>query len=1061
MNSFYGGKQGRTYHIVERYDAVYFNPNDTTGFIEFNPNITENSETRIKNGPVSRGTKLFYGQTRYFVLQDISNISISTFSDSSLVYEMKGMVNEFQKGGAYTGVNYGQYVLIDTVKCFGKSNKQNGLLFRRGFNYSQAASTKPLPDDVKNNVKIYYDTSTNQAGQTEEIFNSDKYQAAWANWVENVGGGAIYVGQIVGPEGRATQLEIVEWDQLLGELNDPNNPNYGAKSYQTVETPGWYKEEDENVFNDTIEAGYVNLLDPYGDLVGAHISFDIPYTILNITAKDISPYGETNIEHIDAAYEENSPWDVQQIINEETDQHTGTYSNLIHKHSYSGLGIIYAKDENGQIIYETDEQGNLVYKKDKQGNIIYETDEQGNQVPVKIPVIIKPDHPFYYDYQIAVPRGKQGSGITEIKVQQGKDIYFKTEDDTVVLNKQYYTAVLDEHKNVTGYNQVNQPNDNDIQTYYEKQPGKAEDKYFTYTEIDYRDYAEGTKTEHLGRWPYRVIEEITTTPLNRQTFVEDIVDENTVIDVHVGQLLQIQTESDNENIIAVCIKDGKHSSVNTINAISVPMTDGSNIVNNILVTKIDGKDVPISAQPTVAGQIFTDPWQPDSLDSSDQPAKWQVIEVPSYEEPQGQEKSPKDGPPQFLNLYMTQGQDYENNEHFKLNNLDYIFLADDGTVYYRDTFDNSILHPAGVVNGIRTVRKENGILYIEMNNGEIYSFTTKSIDHITYDENNDGKLIIYYDTLTEDQDHILVTETVSFDIKQIKETNYDSSTGILTIVYRTKNSNNEYETEEIYLKTIQNIGFGNIDTDPETGKKILVTEIDYTKPQYFAATYIQEGEVQQPTIISKKANTLLSIVRQGDVLYALYSDPDFRNTINTNDSDIGKLIEWTDPVTNINYTGSNTLAWKNIGPIGGQYHVSGEYTYSDLLGLSEQADFTIDLSKGFTDELEDRAGWLVTVTDTEQTKHLYAYDYNHNENEYKYKLPSTAQENNTNWYQVMSLQASMIDPNYTVRLSSQSNKRTVIDTNGNSITITDVNYHEDNLNSNGLWFVVSYGHDLN
>ena len=1023
MNSFYGGKQGRTYHIVERYDAVYFNSNDTTGFIEFNPNITENSETKIKNGPVSRGTKLFYGQTRYFVLQDISNISISTFSDSSFVYEMKGMVNEFQKGGAYTGVNYGQYVLIDTVKCFGKSNKQNGLLFRRGFNYSQIASTKPLPDDVKDGAKIYYDTSTNQAGQTEEIFNNDKYQAAWANWVENVGGGAIYVGQIVGPEGRATQLEIVKWDQLLGELNDPNNPNYGAKSYQTVETPGWYKEENENVFNDTIEAGYVNLLDPYGDLVGAHISFDIPYTVFNITAKDISPYGET-LKHKDIAYGVEEQW----TITEDEDQngnHLGTYKNsaedLIHKHSYSGLGQI--RDENNNLI--------------------------------------KPDHPFYYDYQIAIPKGKQGSGITEIKVQQGKDIYFKTEDDTVVLNKQYYTAVLDEHKNVTDYNLVNQPNDSDIQTYYEKQPGKAEDKYFTYTGIDYRDYAEGTKTEHLGRWPYRVIENITTTPLDRQTFVEDIDDENTVIDVHVGELLQIQTESDNENIIAVCIKDGKHSSVNTINAISIPMTDGPNIVNNILVTKIDGKDVPISAQPTVAGQVFTDPWQPDSPDSSDQPAKWQVIEVPSYEEPQGQKKSPKDGPPQFLNLYMTQGQDYEDNEHFKLNNLDYIFLADDGTVYYRDTFDNSILHPAGVVNGIRTVRKENGILYIEKNNGEIYSFTTKSIDHITYDENNDGKLIIYYDTLTEDQNHMLVTETVSFDIKQIKETNYDSSTGILTIVYRTKNSNNEYETEEIYLKTIQNIGFGNINIDPETGKKILNIEIDYTKPQYFAATYIQEGEVQQPTIISKKANTLLSIVRQGDVLYALYSDPQFRSTINTNNSDEGKLIEWTDPTTNINYTGSNTLAWKNIGPIGGQYHISGEYTYSDLLGLSEQADFTIDLSKGFIGELEDRAGWLVTVTDTEQTKHLYAYDYNHNENEYKYKLPSTAQENNTNWYQVMSLQASMIDPNYTVRLSSQSNKRTAIDINGNSTTITDVNYHDDNLNSNGLWFVVSYGHDLN
>lgn len=1002
MNSFYGGKQGRTYHIVERYDAVYFNPNDTTGFIEFNPNITENSETKIKNGPVSRGTKLFYGQTRYFVLQDISNISISTFLDSSLVYEMKGMVNEFQKGGAYTGVNYGQYVLIDTVKCFGKSNKQNGLLFRRGFNYSQVASTKPLPDDVKDGTKIYYDTSTNQAGQTEEIFNSDKYQAAWANWVENVGGGAIYVGQIVGPEGRATQLEIVEWDQLLGELNDPNNPNYGAKSYQTVETPGWYKEENENVFNDTIEAGYVNLLDPYGDLVGAHISFDIPYTVFNITAKDISPYGET-LKHKDIAYGVEEQW----TITEDEDQngnHLGTYKNsvedLIHKHSYSGLGQI--RDENNNLI--------------------------------------KPDHPFYYDYQIAIPKGKQGPGITEIKVQQGKDIYFKTEDNTVVLNKQYYTAVLDEHKNVTDYNLVNQPNDSDIQTYYEKQPGKAEDKYFTYTGIDYRDYAEGTKTEHLGRWPYRVIENITTTPLDRQTFVEDIADENTIIDVHVGELLQIQTESDNENIIAVCIKDGKHSSVNTINAISVPMADGPNIVNNILVTKIDGKDIPISAQPTVAGQVFIDPWQPDSPDSSNQPAKWQVIEVPSYEESQGQEKSPKDGPPQFLNLYMTQGQNYE---HFKLNNLDYIFLADDGTVYYRDTFDNSILHPAGVVNGIRTVRKENGILYIEMNNGEIYSFTTKSIDYITYDENNDGKLIIYYDTWGEDQQGLPKQDTIDFEIKQIKETEYIQEDGSLVITYTTHAKDSEtgeetteYQKDIFKLKTIQSIAFNTY---------------DYTQRQKIVATYKENGQ-EKTYDVSKQLNRVLDIRRKGTVLYALYSDPQFREEVVKNELN-SQIMPWTDPITNISY---DSLYWRALGPLEGDYRVYGEVTYDDLFGAE---GCRVDLTEGFKDNMtvnnvpnvdfSGYAGYLVTVTDDSQTKHLYAYDYNSSINH-------VINGQNTHWYEIMSLQAKLTKPDYTVRLSSQSRTRTIEDN-----TITDIYYNDDNLNNNGLWFVVSYGHDLN
>jgi len=36
-------------------------------------------------------------------------------TDKEKVAKIKGMVNEFQKGGAYTDANYGEYVIIDTV----------------------------------------------------------------------------------------------------------------------------------------------------------------------------------------------------------------------------------------------------------------------------------------------------------------------------------------------------------------------------------------------------------------------------------------------------------------------------------------------------------------------------------------------------------------------------------------------------------------------------------------------------------------------------------------------------------------------------------------------------------------------------------------------------------------------------------------------------------------------------------------------------------------------------------------------------------------------------------
>ena len=71
--SFYGGKQGRSFHIVERYDSVY------------------------------------------------------------------EMVSKFQEGTNYTDVAFDEYVLIDTILNNNqKSNPENGLLYRRGYNYQES-----------------------------------------------------------------------------------------------------------------------------------------------------------------------------------------------------------------------------------------------------------------------------------------------------------------------------------------------------------------------------------------------------------------------------------------------------------------------------------------------------------------------------------------------------------------------------------------------------------------------------------------------------------------------------------------------------------------------------------------------------------------------------------------------------------------------------------------------------------------------------------------------------------------------------------------------------------
>jgi len=140
-------------------------------------------------------------------------------------------------------------------------------------------------------------------------------------------------------------------------------------------------------------------------------------------------------------------------------------------------------------------------------------------------------------------------------------------------------------------------------------------------------------------------------------------------------------------------------------------------------------------------------------------------------------------------------------------------------------------------------------------------------------------------------------------------------------------------------------------------------------------------------------NLVTAIGRQGDNILVLYSDPDVRDAI-PSDKQV-TIPSWTDPVTGTTY---QNLTWYNYGPLGAQYHIQGEYDISDLKGDDTDPNFTIDLSEGFKGELADRMGWLVTVTDGSDNKHLYAFDYNDD-----LENPSHELYDNTPscWYEIM------------------------------------------------------------
>ena len=107
---------------------------------------------------------------------------------------VKEMVEKFQQGPSYNEVHFDEYVLINTVN---KANPENGQVFRRGYDYNSERQIDTYNVKTENN-------------ETEIIFAIEKIPA----------GGAIYIGTIVGPAGRAPVLRLAKMDDVkaLGDI---------------------------------------------------------------------------------------------------------------------------------------------------------------------------------------------------------------------------------------------------------------------------------------------------------------------------------------------------------------------------------------------------------------------------------------------------------------------------------------------------------------------------------------------------------------------------------------------------------------------------------------------------------------------------------------------------------------------------------------------------------------------------------------------------------------------------------------------------------------------------
>ena len=139
------------------------------------------------------------------------------------------MATAFAKGPGYTDVSFDDYVMINTDN---RNNPENGQIFRRSLDYKTKDTIKNYKE-VEGDKKRFEETST-------------------------VSGGAIYVGTVAGPAGRAPLFNLGQYEALeqKAEVAEKTFTDLGLTYSETS--------VDEDVVS-ALNAQYPNGLNIYGD----------------------------------------------------------------------------------------------------------------------------------------------------------------------------------------------------------------------------------------------------------------------------------------------------------------------------------------------------------------------------------------------------------------------------------------------------------------------------------------------------------------------------------------------------------------------------------------------------------------------------------------------------------------------------------------------------------------------------------------------------------------------------------------------------------------------------
>lgn len=323
------------------------------------------------------------------------------------------MATAFAQGPGYTAVNFDEYVLINTIN---KNNPENGQIFRRSFDFATTKKIKNYKEIISTDGKVYDETSI-------------------------VSGGAVYVGTIVGPAGRAPLFNLSQYE-ALDKLRD-----IAEKTLTELELDNLENVQDTDILR-VLNSSYQNGYNIYGDYLSRDYScvkvmVDKNYRFYycdnslwdgdnNLSSGwyriETAPYSGSDSYSIDNAslvpgviydgYETDDTGRKHLKPSHYHDTIDWRYISILNDNLSKSTAFVGFKFGVPVIEFEAEAVDAYYNRNDVENSLDYDNinlitpvstdtvNEEGN--PVK--------HPFYSKWDIKIPKGVKGDCISNIRV---------------------------------------------------------------------------------------------------------------------------------------------------------------------------------------------------------------------------------------------------------------------------------------------------------------------------------------------------------------------------------------------------------------------------------------------------------------------------------------------------------------------------------------------------------------------------------------------------------------------------------------------------------------------